>query len=120
MEPFLFFQTAHLSVSELTRYLKEMIESDEVLQEVWVEGEVSNLARPSSGHLYFTLKDPTASLRCVIWRATTQRLRTLPKDGALVQAHGSIGIYEAGGQYQLYVDQLRPAGEGALFLEFLR
>ena len=120
MEPFLFFQTTRLSVSELTRYLKDLIESDEVLQEIWVEGEVSNLSRPTSGHLYFTLKDSGAALRCVIWRTAAQRLRTLPQDGALVQAHGSIGIYEAGGQYQLYVDQLRPAGEGALFQEFMR
>ncbi len=120
MEPFLFYQTAQLSVSELTRYIKQMMEGDEVLQEVWVEGEVSNLSRPGSGHLYFTLKDQGASLRCVIWRSMAQRMRTLPQDGALVQAHGSVGVYEAGGSYQLYVDQLRPAGEGALFQEFMR
>ncbi|HEY3345831.1 MAG TPA: exodeoxyribonuclease VII large subunit [Anaerolineaceae bacterium] len=120
MEPFLFFQNTQLSVSEVTRYLKQLLESDEVLQEVWVEGEVSNLSRPGSGHLYFTLKDQGASLRCVVWRGTAQRMRTQPQDGALMQAHGSIGVYEAGGQYQLYVDQLRPAGEGALFAEFMR
>ncbi|HEX9013920.1 MAG TPA: exodeoxyribonuclease VII large subunit, partial [Anaerolineaceae bacterium] len=115
MEPFSFFQTARFSVTDLTRYIKELFDSDELLQEVWVEGEVSNLSRPSSGHLYFTLKDQNASLRCVIWRSTAQRLRTLPRDGALVQAHGSVSVYETGGQYQLYVDQLHPAGEGALF-----
>jgi exodeoxyribonuclease VII large subunit len=120
MEPFLFFQTAQLSVTEVTRYLKQLLESDEVLQEVWVEGEVSNLSRPGSGHLYFTLKDQGAALRCVIWRGTAQRMRTQPQDGTLMQAHGSIGVYEAGGNYQLYVDQLRPAGEGALFAEFMR
>ncbi|MCL4559432.1 MAG: exodeoxyribonuclease VII large subunit [Chloroflexi bacterium] len=120
MEQIPLFHLQFLTVSELTRYLRQLIESDELLQEVWVEGEVSNLSRPASGHIYFTLKDQGASLRCVIWRSTAQRLRLLPQDGALVQAHGSIGVYEAGGQYQLYADLIQSAGEGALFQEFLR
>ena len=120
MNPFPFYQPFCLSVSELTRHLRILIESDEVLQEVWVEGEVSNLSRPASGHLYFTLKDHNASLRCVIWRSTAQHMRALPQDGASLQAHGNIGLYDAGGQYQLYVDQVRSTGEGALYQEFLR
>ncbi len=62
------FQTLIWTVTELTRYLRELIEGDEYLQEIWVQGEVSNFSRPSSGHLYFTLKDASASLRCVMWR----------------------------------------------------
>lgn len=108
------------SVTDLTRYLRELLEDDEVLQDVWVQGEVSNLSRPSSGHLYFTLKDSSAALRCVMWRNNAMRLKSLPHDGDAIEAHGAISVYETGGQYQLYADVLRPAGEGALYQEFLR
>ena len=114
------FQPPSQTVSELTRYLRELMESDPNLSDVWVQGEVSNLARPSSGHIYFTLKDSSASLRCVMWRTQVQRQRYLPSDGAAIEVHGSISIYEAGGAYQLYADLLRPLGEGALYQEFLR
>jgi exodeoxyribonuclease VII large subunit len=88
---------------------------------VWVQGEISNLSRPASGHVYFTLKDSGASLRCVIWKGDALRLRAVPmQDGLSMEAHGKIGVYEPGGQYQLYVDVVRPAGEGALYAEFLR
>lgn len=108
------------SVSELTRYLRLMLESDPALQEIWVQGEISNLSRPASGHLYFTLKDQGAALRCVMWRSEAMRLRMALQDGLAVEAHGAISIYEPGGQYQLYVDQIRPRGEGELYREFLR
>lgn len=113
------FQPLTWTVSELTRYLRDLLENDDYLQELWVEGEVSNLSRPTSGHLYFTLKDTGASLRCVMWRNAVQQQRFLPKDGDAVQVHGSISIYEAGGNYQLYADVIRPAGEGALYQQFL-
>jgi exodeoxyribonuclease VII large subunit len=87
---------------------------------VWVEGEISNVSRPASGHVYFTLKDSGASLRCVMWKAGAARLGLGLQDGAAVAVHGRIGVYEAGGQYQLYTDQIRPVGEGALYQEFLR
>lgn len=108
------------SVSELTRYLRLMLESDPTLQEIWVQGEISNLSRPTSGHLYFTLKDQGAALRCVMWRSDVMRLRMTLQDGLAIEAHGAISIYEPGGQYQLYVDQIRPRGEGELYREFLR
>lgn len=114
------FEIARWTVSGLTRYLSQRLTEDPVLQDVWVEGEISNLSRPSSGHLYFTLKDAGAQLRCVMWRGEASRLRIALSDGMAVEAHGYIGIYEAGGQYQLYTDCLQPAGEGALFQEFLR
>lgn len=115
--PFLF---PALSVSELTRYLRQLLESDEILQDIWVRGEISNLSRPTSGHVYFTLKDAAASLRCVIWRMNAGRLRFDLTNGQAVEAHGYISLYERDGQYQLYVDILRPAGEGWLFQEFMR
>jgi exodeoxyribonuclease VII large subunit len=108
------------TVSDLTRYLRELLESDELLQDVWVQGEVSNFSRPTSGHLYFTIKDSTASLRCVMWRNTVTKQSILPRDGDAIDVHGSISVYEAGGQYQLYADIFRLAGEGALYQEFLR
>ncbi len=108
------------SVSDLTRYLRELLESDELLQDLWVTGEVSNFSRPASGHVYFTLKDSSASLRCVMWRSAVMRQNFLPRDGEAIDVHGTISIYEAGGQYQLYADLFRQAGEGALYAEFMR
>ncbi|HEX9090509.1 MAG TPA: exodeoxyribonuclease VII large subunit [Anaerolineales bacterium] len=111
---------ASWTVTDLTRYLRELLESDELLQDVWVQGEVSNISHPASGHLYFTLKDSSASLRCVMWRNAAARQNFIPRDGDAIEVHGAISVYEAGGQYQLYADLFRPAGEGALYQEFLR
>jgi exodeoxyribonuclease VII large subunit len=114
------FLPSSLSVTELTHYLRQLIEADETLQDVWVLGEISNLSLPSSGHIYFSLKDNNASLRCVIWKTSAPRIRPLLQNGALVEAHGSIGIYERDGSYQLYINVVRPAGEGKLYQEFMR
>jgi exodeoxyribonuclease VII large subunit len=114
------FQIPSLSVSELTQYLRALIDRDEILQNVWVSGEISNLSRPSSGHLYLTIKDASAALRCVIWRSTAAKLRMNLQNGLAIEAHGAISIYERDGQYQLYIDAVRPAGEGMLFQEYLR
>ena len=119
MQPEL-FRPSSLTVSALTAYLRELLESDPVLVDLWVEGEISNLSRPSSGHIYFTLKDASASLRCVIWRSQAIRLQGSLENGQAVAAHGHISLYERDGTYQLYIDQLRPVGEGWLFQEFMR
>jgi exodeoxyribonuclease VII large subunit len=111
---------ASWTVTNLTHYLRELLETDELLQDIWVTGEVSNFSRPASGHLYFTLKDSSASLRCVMWRSAVLRQSFTPRDGDAIEVHGSISVYELGGQYQLYADLFRPAGEGALYQEFLR
>lgn len=113
------FQTTW-TVSELTRHVRAVLEADPDLQDVWVSGEVSNVGRPASGHVYFTLKDRGASLRCVMWRSVAARQTYQIQDGDAIEAHGSISVYDAGGTYQLYVDRLRPAGQGLLFQEFLR
>lgn len=115
-----FFQPSTWSVTDITHFMRDLFESEETLQDLWVEGEVSNLSRPASGHLYFTLKDRNAALRCVMWRNQVAKLVSLPRDGDAVEVHGSISIYEASGHYQLYGDLIRPAGEGALYQEFLR
>jgi len=119
MQPSL-FAAAQWTVTTLTKYVRDALESDVRLQDIWVEGEISNSSRPASGHLYFTLKDAGAALKCVMWRSSAARLELTLQDGMAVAAHGRIGVYEAGGQYQLYVDRLVPAGEGALYQEFLR
>lgn len=107
------------SVTDLTAYIRAVLESNENLASVWVSGEISNLSKPASGHIYFTLKDAGAALRCVIWREQARRLSAALRDGMAVEAHGAVSVYEQGGQYQLYVDGLRAAGEGLLYKEFL-
>lgn len=120
MEQLSLFQSASLTVTQITVFIRQLLETNETLQDVWVQGEISNFSRPSSGHLYFTLKDKNAALRAVMWKSAAMRLGLPLRDGLLVEAHGRIGVYDAGGQYQLYVDILRPAGEGALYAEFMR
>jgi len=115
-----FLQPTSWSVSEVSAYLKDLLESDHNLADLWVQGEISNFSQPRSGHLYFTLKDASAALKCVMWRNMAQHLQFLPRDGDAVEVHGSLSVYEAGGQYQLYADLIRPVGEGALYQEFLR
>ncbi len=119
MQPTL-FSTQQWTVSKLTFYIRKLLEENEVLQDVWVQGEISNLSRPASGHIYFTLKDSSAALRCVMWKTSAARLGIALQDGMEVEVHGKIGVYEVSGQYQLYADQIRPVGEGALYQEFLR
>ena len=121
MQPTLFPQnTQQWTVSKLTFFIRRLLEENEILQDVWVQGEISNLSRPASGHVYFTLKDSSAALRCVMWKTSAARLSMPLQDGKAVEVHGKIGVYEVSGQYQLYVDQIRPVGEGALYQEFMR
>ena len=103
-------------VSELSRLIREKLEAE--FPEAWVEGEVSNFRPASSGHLYFTLKDETAQLRCVCFRQYARYLKFRPEDGLLVTARGRISVYEARGEYQLAVEFLEPRGLGALQLAF--
>ena len=114
------FQPTALSVSDLTRHLRALLEGDPVLKDVWVSGEISNFTRAASGHVYLTLKDINSALKCVIWKTAATRIRYPLQNGLAVEAHGAIGVYERDGAYQLYIDAVRPVGEGRLYLEFLR
>jgi exodeoxyribonuclease VII large subunit len=117
----LFSEAEHpLSVSEVTSRIRMVIEQEPMLRDLWIEGEVSNLSRPSSGHIYLTLKDAGSQLGAVIWRSQARGLDYLLKSGDQVQAHGRIGIYEQGGRYQFYIDQVRPAGQGSLYQAYER
>ena len=113
-------QPTIMSVKALNNYLRELLETDEVLRDIWVKGEISNYTRASSGHLYFTLKDADSQVKCVMWKGSAFGLRFDPRDGMAVEVHGSMSIYSATGQVQLYVTEMRPAGEGQLFAEFLK
>lgn len=103
-----------LSVSELTARLRTLVERE--FFDVYVEGELSNFRRHSSGHWYFSLKDDGASLRCASFRMQNRMIRFVPEDGLHVIARGRLSIYEARGEYQLIVEHLEPVGAGALQL----
>ncbi|MBM4221421.1 MAG: exodeoxyribonuclease VII large subunit, partial [Gammaproteobacteria bacterium] len=100
------------TVSELNRLARQLLEQD--LPRMWVSGEISNLARPASGHLYFSLKDERAQIRCALFRGASRGGTFVPENGAQVLARGRVSLYEPRGDYQLIVDHLEPAGEGLL------
>lgn len=107
-----------LTVSQLTRYLKNYLESNDNLQNVWIKGEISNYKRHSSGHIYFTLKDEESTLQCVMFRGKSLFLKFEPAHGMQVLAGGYISVYERDGRYQMYVDSLQPDGVGSLAIAY--
>lgn len=107
---------AALSVTDLTRHLAALVRHDEILQDVWVRGELSNFTRAGSGHLYFSLKDDGACVSCVMWRSAAARLSFQPASGMQLVAHGQLDVYQQRGQYQLVVDGLVADGAGARHL----
>lgn len=105
-----------LSVSQLNNRARLLLE--DVFAQVWVEGEISNLAKPASGHIYFTLKDSQAQVRCALFRQNALRVRQALRDGLAVRVRGRVSLFEGRGDYQLILDNLEPAGDGALRLAF--
>ena len=120
MQQSLFDLAPTLSVAQLVRQIKEVLEDNDTLTDIWVRGEVSNFTRAASGHLYFTLKDHDAGIKCVMWKASAARLFRLPQSGDAIEVHGRVSLYEARGDLQLYVDDIKLAGAGALWQEFER
>lgn len=106
------------TVSGLNGYIKEIFDIDANLRDVEIEGEISNFTRARSGHLYFTLKDESSQLKCVMWRSAAERVRFEPQEGDAVVLKGYISLYEASGVYQMYANRMRPAGRGDLALAF--
>ena len=106
------------TVAQITGYLRDVLESDGVLADIWISGEVSNLSGSSAGHLYFTLKDEASQMRCVLFNR--KRLSVEMENGIAVVAHGRISLYEVSGAVQLYVDMIQPTGVGILHMEFER
>jgi exodeoxyribonuclease VII large subunit len=109
-------QRRAVSVSELTARLKALVEREFI--DVYVEGEISNFRRHTSGHWYFSLKDEAAALRCASFRMQNRMIRFIPEDGLHVIARGRLSIYDARGEYQLIVEYMEPVGAGALQLAF--
>src|SRR5438270_7769241 len=106
-----------LSVTQVSRYLKEVLETDDLLQDIWVQGEISGCRTYPSGHCYFTLKDAEAQLPCVFFKHARLRSSTPElRDGMAIAANGRISLYERDGKMQLYVENVELVGDGALFL----
>lgn len=111
--------TLVLSVSQLNRYIKMNFDADENLANIFISGEISNFTNHyRTSHLYFTLKDDSAAVRAVMFNSSAKRLKFMPEDGMKVIARGRVSVYEASGQYQLYVDDMQPDGVGALNLAY--
>jgi exodeoxyribonuclease VII, large subunit len=108
----------YVSVTRLTRYIKKKMESDELLQEVWLKGEISNFKRHSRGHLYLTLKDNNARIRAVMFAGNARSLVFEPEDGMKVLVRGSISLYEPYGEYQIYIREMEQDGLGRLYLAY--
>jgi len=106
------------SVSQISDRVARLLQADAVLADVWVSGEISNFTHHSSGHMYMTLKDDASRLRAVMFQGANRGLRFRPESGMRVFAHGYVGVYRSGGEYQLYIDFMEPAGLGGLFLAF--
>jgi exodeoxyribonuclease VII large subunit len=106
------------SIKDLNKYIKAVLENEELLQDVWVRGEISNFTHHSSGHMYFTLKDADSRIKSIMFGKQNQRLPFMPREGTRVIARGNISVYERDGQYQFYVTEMQPDGIGGLFMAY--
>ncbi len=108
------------TIGKLTDYIKQKLECDPKLLNIWVRGEISNFTKHNNGHLYFSLKDETSQIYCVMWASFVSSLKFEPNHGMKVLLLSSIGIYKAYGKYQLTVHEMHPDGLGALHQKFLQ
>ncbi|MCA1054776.1 exodeoxyribonuclease VII large subunit [Rossellomorea aquimaris] len=111
-------QSRYLTVQALTKYIKRKFDKDPHLSNLFVRGEISNFKQHSSGHMYFTLKDDRARILSVMFSSHNQQLKFRPESGMNVLIRGDISVYEAGGQYQIYVKEMQPDGIGELYLAY--
>lgn len=109
-----------LSVSELNNYIKLIIDNDPILNAIRVEGEISNFKLHSSGHAYFSIKDETSKVNCVMFSNNFNKIDFIPKDGNFVEIFGRISVYEKNGTYQIYVQKMENSGLGILYKNFLK
>ena len=107
-----------LEVSQVNRYIKELFSKDLLLNEIWIKGEISNFKHHSSGHMYFTLKDNSSTLKCVMFQTQASKLRFTPADGMKIIVFGRVSVFERDGQYQLYCEEMQPDGIGTLYVAF--
>ena len=107
-----------ITVSALNRYVKNLVDNDEILNMVYIRGEISNFKAHYTGHMYFTLKDESSLIKCVMFKTYTSNLNFVPKDGMSVVILGSVSVYERDGIYQIYVKGMEIDGVGALYAEY--
>jgi len=108
----------YLTVTALTKYIKRKIDLDQHLQNIWLKGEISNFKHHSRGHMYLTMKDEYSRIQSVMFAGNNRRLKFTPENGMKVFIRGNISVYEANGQYQLYINEMEPDGVGALYLAY--
>lgn len=108
----------YLTVNALTKYIKRKFDADPHLQDCYVKGEISNFKQHSSGHMYFTLKDDKARLLAIMFASANRSMKFKPENGMQVLVSGDLSVYEASGQYQIYIKDMKPDGVGELFLAF--
>ncbi len=106
------------TIATLTKYIKRTFDNDDVLKNIWVKGEISNFKKHSRGHMYFTLKDEHSKIQAVMFAGNNRFLKFIPESGMNVLVRGYVSVYEANGQYQMYVSEMQPDGVGNLFLAF--
>lgn len=106
------------TVREITKYIKKLISGDKNLKDCWLTGEISNFYHHNSGHMYFTIKDDNAQIKAIMFKSNNQHLKFKLEDGLKITAHGYVSVYAPRGDYQFYVDIIKPEGKGALFLAF--
>ena len=107
-----------ITVSELNKYIKNKVDEDEYLNNVYVKGEISNFKHHYTGHMYFTLKDEKSLIKCVMFKSSTSTLKFVPKDGMKVLIFGTVAVYEAGGVYQIYCKAMQEDGVGDLYQKY--
>ena len=107
-----------ITVTELNKYIKEKIASDEVLNNVLIKGEISNFKNHYTGHLYFTLKDDNSLIKCIMFKTYTSNLKFTPKDGMKVMVFGTVSVFERDGVYQIYCKAMQEDGMGSLYTAY--
>ena len=107
-----------ITVSELNKYIKNKVDEDEFLNNVYVKGKISNFKHHYTGHMYFTLKDESSLIKCVMFKSSTSALTFTPKDGMKVLVFGTVAVYEAGGAYQIYCKDIQEDGIGDLYKKY--
>ena len=107
-----------ISVSDLNKYMKDKVASDEYLKSVFVRGEISNFKHHYTGHMYFTLKDENSLIKCIMFKSSTLTLNFVPKDGMKVNVLGSVAVFERDGVYQIYCKAMQQDGVGDLYAKF--
>lgn len=109
---------AILTVAQLNAYIKQLIDSNMVLSNVWIKGEISNFTNHRTGHFYFTVKDPDSLIRAVMFKSAVSKLKFLPENGMKVLVRGRVSAFVRDGQYQIYVEDMEPDGIGSLYIAF--